>query len=173
MKYYYSVAEVEEIKQAYWKLGYEVNEERLGLKVWLVGKKSVTNTLSNVYLRLMHKRATESEVPFDALPGGEEYGVPSELQECWSALMNNESYPSSCEREIYAGFVHQSDVDAEDRAPIYKPKQYFSDLANESDVGEVRTIFPNNSTFAVVPEENDNANANGAEICTDDLASRG
>lgn len=167
----YSEAVVEDIKQSYWKLGYEISEERLGRKVWLVGKKNVTNTLSNVYLRLMHKRATAFNVPFDDLPGGEEYDVPSELQEYWSALINNEAYPSSCERDIYANFVHQSDVDAEDRAPIYKPKKYFADLANEPDVGEIRTIFPNDSTFAVVPEENDNQYAEGAEINTDNLAS--
>ncbi|GAA4360756.1 DUF2235 domain-containing protein [Kangiella marina] len=169
----YSEAEIEEIKQAYWKLGYDIREERLGLKVWLVGKKSVANTLSNVYLRLMHQKACQSQVPFEELPEGEEYDIPSELQDYWKSLKDNDSFPRSCEQEIYAKFVHQSDVDDEDRAPIYKPKQYFADLANEPDVGEIRTIFTNDSTLAVAPEANDNVDANGAEICTENLASRG
>lgn len=168
----YSVAEVEEMKQAYWKLGYDISEERIGRKIWLVGKKNVTNTLSNVYLRLMHNRATKSGVPFIELPSDDEHNVPPELCDYWSALLNNNTYPHSSEREIYAGFVHQSDVDDEDRAPIYKPKQYFADLANVPDVGEIRTIFDNDSTVAIVPEENDNANAESAEINTDNLSSR-
>jgi hypothetical protein len=168
----YSEDEVEAIKEAYWKLGYEISEKKYGLKVWLVGKKSVTNTLANVYLRLMHKRAIESEVPFIDLPSGDEYDVPPELTDYWTTLINGETYPSDEEREIYANFVHQSDVDANDRAPIYKPKSYFGDLANEPGEGHIRTIFPNDSTLAIVPEANDNSNANGAEINKENLAER-
>lgn len=168
----YSSEEVEEIKQAYWMLGYDISEERLGRKVWLVGRKNVTNTLANVYLRLLHNRAVMANVPFSDLPNSEEYAVPTELRDYWSDLLCNTASTSEYEREIYANFVHQSDVDSEDRAPIYKPKKYFGDLANEPDDNHIRTIFPNDSTVAIVPDENDNASADGAEIDTNNLASR-
>jgi hypothetical protein len=168
----YTELEIDEIRQAYWKLGYNISEERFGRKIWLVGKKKVTNTLSNVYLRLMHEKAVSAKVPFDDLPRGKEYDIPSELKDYWESVSNGNIYPASRERDIYANFVHQSDIDAEDRAPIYKPTKYFSDLANEPDVGEIRTIFPNDPTFAVQPNENDNMYANGAEINTENLASR-
>lgn len=168
----YSKEEVEQIKHAYWMLGYDITEERLGTKVWLVGRKNVTNTLANVYLRLLHNRAVMANVPFADLPNGKEYEVPSELIDYWSDLLGNRTSSAEYEREIYSKFVHQSDVDSEDRAPIYKPKAYFADLANEPDENHQRTTFPNNSTAAIVPEENDNPSAIGAEINTSNLTSR-
>lgn len=169
----FSTEETEFIRERYEKLGYKINEEIIGTRVWLVGKKEVKLGLANVYLRLMHTRAVMSGVPFLELPSDAEHDVPSELTDFASSVLNNTPFPVEEEQAIYANFVHQSYVDDEDRASIFKPSSYFGDVANEPDENNQRRVFANNSTMAVVPQANDNPNANGAEINTENLSSRG
>lgn len=174
--------EVELIKQKYEAQGYEIEEKRVNFKVWLVGKKKVDNELAKVYLHLMHKRATSYEVPFEPLPSDDIYQIPKAkdsktgknnpkfcqtLANYSNAVLNNQQFSKEWEREIYSKHVHQSDIDSEDRDFFA-----FSDLAHAPDENHIRRTFPNDSNFAVVPEANDKSNANGAEINTENLASR-
>lgn len=174
--------EVEQIKQKYLAQGYDIEEKEINLRVWLVGKKKVDNELAKVYLKLMHQRATGFDVPFLPLPDDDIYLIPDKkdrvtkednpkfcqtLADYSNAVLTNQEFPKESEREIYSKHVHQSDIDSEDRNFFA-----FSDLAHAPDENHIRRIFPNDSSFAVVPEANDNSNANGAEINTNNLASR-
>lgn len=184
----FSKEEVERIKQEYRALGYTITEKTIGLKVWLVGTKTVDNELSKVYLHLMHIRAVTAGVPFEPLPGDDIYQLPggednsdndneeklAALKSYYAAIINQRPFHQGYEKEIYAKHIHQSDVDDEDQTSMVSDiKQHFTDKGNEPDENHIRRIFPNDSTFAVVPQANDNPNANGAEINTDNLSSRG
>jgi hypothetical protein len=113
-------------------------------------------------------KASMSGVPFRTLPNDNEHGIPEDLTDFASAIMNNQHYAQN-EQYIYQKYVHQSEIDAEDRAALYKIKSYVGDLAHAPEESGIRTIFPNNSSEAVIPEENDNPSARGAEINTDKL----
>ncbi|WP_223671340.1 T6SS phospholipase effector Tle1-like catalytic domain-containing protein [Kangiella shandongensis] len=179
--------EVDQIKQKYLAQGYDIEEKEINLKVWLVGRKKVDNELAKVYLKLMYNRATGFDVPFEPLPDDDIYQIPDKkdrktgetnpkfcetLARYSNAVLTNQEFPKEFEREIYSKHVHQSDVDDEDRASIFSAKQYGTDLGNEPDENHIRRIFPNDSNLAVVPEANDNSNAEGAEINTENLAER-
>lgn len=170
VKYLYSEDEIEAIHQEAERAGYTVTEERRGNAIWLVGKKEVKKQLANVYLRLMHKRAVEAEVPFEPLLDDAEHKIPEDLNDYAKALLGGETTPQVDEVYIYANYVHQSDVDPEDRAPIFKIKSYFGDLANEPSEGHVRVIFGNEPQDAIDPEANDREDAYGAEIDTENLS---
>ena len=181
----FSRDEIDNIRQEYEALGYNVEEKTINLRVWLVGKKTVDNELAKVYLLLMYNRALMKHVPFDDLPDDNIYQLKDikndkgevvkrldTLRKYASTLLAKEQILQDEQLEIYTKHIHQSDVDDEDRASVFNTRQHFTDRGNEPDDDHVRTIFPNNSSFAIVPEENDNPNAEGAEIDTDNLASR-
>lgn len=170
VKYLYSDDEIETIRQEAERVGYTVTEERRGNAIWLVGKKEVKKQLANVYLRLMHKRAVEAEVPFEPLLDDAEHKIPEDLKDYAEGLLKGEATPQVDEVYIYANYVHQSDVDPEDRAPIFKIKSFFGDLANEPSEGHIRTVFGNEPHKAVDPEANDREDAYGAEINMENLS---
>lgn len=178
--------EVALIKQKYQAQGYTIEEKDELDKVWLVGKKTVDNELAKVYLHLMHERAKEAGVPFHALPDKPIYQIPkaktetgeynpkycAALDEYKTAVLNNRPISDEIAREIYTNHVHQSDVDSEDRASILNVSQFFVDLGNKPAPNHIRTIFDNDSSKAVDPEENDDVYAVGAAINRDNLSSR-
>lgn len=170
VRYLLSEDEVKQIIEQGEQAGYAVTEERRGNSIWLVGKKNVKKELANVYLHLMHKRAVEVGVPFLRLRSNPENNIPEDLEAYGKLIINEESGLQIDEMKIYANYVHQSDVDPEDRAPIFKIKSFFGDLANEPDEGEIRTVFDNEPHKAVDPEANDRRGAYGAEINTENLS---
>lgn len=170
IRYFRSGEEISAAQQRAEAVGYIVEEERRGNSVWLVGRKSVKKQLANVYLQLMHKRAVEAEVPFEPLLDDAEHNIPDDLEEYANTVLNGEAAPQVDELYIYANYVHQSDVDPEDRAPIFKVKSFFGDLANEPDEGEIRTIFDNEPHKAVDPNANDRQDTYGAEINLENLS---
>lgn len=153
---------VAKIKGQYRLKGYELSEKKRGETVWLYGTKTVKKELSNVYMQLMHMKATMAEVPFRSLPNDEEHNIPEDLTDYAMAVLNNNSFPRESELNIYQHYVHQSHIDSEDRSSL-------SEMAHAPEDSGIRTIFPNNSTFAVIPEENDDPSAKGAGINTDHL----
>lgn len=163
-----SPAEVQHIKSTYESRGYKVSQRSKGTSIWLYGTKTVKKELANIYMQLMHMKATMSGVPFRSLPSDVEHNIPEDLTDYAMAVFNNEIFPKENERYIYTNYVHQSHIDSEDRGFFA-----FSDLAHLPEESGSRTVFPNDSTLAVVPEENDNVNAVDADISTDNLASRG
>lgn len=169
-RYSYDADAIEEFKQKGIAAGYTVTEETRGRSIWLVGRKNVKKQLANVYLHVMHKRAVAANVPFKRLRTNDDHNIPEDLNDYAKALLGGETTPQVDEVHIYANYVHQSDVDPEDRAPIFKIKSYFGDLANEPSEGHVRVIFGNEPQNAVDPEANDREDAYGAEINTENLS---
>lgn len=167
-----TASELETIKVEYGRLGYTLSEKHHNGSIWLYGTKRVRKELSNVYLHLMHRKATLAGVPFSTLPVDSDYDIPGDLTDYADSVFWNKPYPAECESEIYAKYVHQSYVDVEDRNSFYKIKSHFSDRSNVPEASGVRTIYPNQPHLAVVPEANESETAAGAEIDTSDLASR-
>ncbi|WP_223669542.1 phospholipase effector Tle1 domain-containing protein [Kangiella shandongensis] len=165
-------SELEVIKTEYEQLGYTLSEKHHNGSTWLYGTKSVQKELSNVYLHLMHRKATLAGVPFATLPAGRDYNVPDDLKDYADSVLENKPYPADNERYIYAKYVHQSYVEVEDRASIFRIKSHFSDRSNIPEAGGVRTVYQNKPELAVLPEANDNDKADGAEIDTENLTSR-
>lgn len=170
IRYLLSQDEVNQLREEGEQAGYTVNEERRGNSIWLVGKKKVKKELANVYLHLMHKRAVEVGVPFLRLRNNPENNIPEDLEAYGKLIINEESGLQIDEMKIYANYVHQSDVDPEDRAPIFKIKSFFGDLANEPSEGHIRTVFGNEPHKAVDPEANDREDGYGAEINMENLS---
>lgn len=170
IRYLLSEEEVNHIREQGEQAGYAVNEERRGNGIWLVGRKKVKKQLANVYLHLMHKRAVEAGVPLKRLRNNPEHNIPEDLEDYAKLIINEEAGAQIDEIKIYTNYVHQSDVDPEDRAPIFKIKSFFSDLANEPDEGEIRTVFDNEPHNAVDPDANDRQDAYGAEINLENLS---
>ncbi|MBD3667481.1 MAG: DUF2235 domain-containing protein [Kangiella sp.] len=169
-RYYYDAEAIERFKQKGIAAGYSITEETRGRSIWLVGRKRVKKRLANVYLNLMHMRATMAGVPLEPLLSDEEHNIPVDLNDYAMSLINSESFGSDEELHLYANYVHQSDVDPEDRSPIFKIKSYFGDLANEPSEGHIRTVFDNDAHKAVDPTANDKPDAYGAEINTENLS---
>ena len=153
---------LESVKDTYEQRGYTVTELKRGRELWLYGTKSVKKELSNVYMWLMHMKASVAGVPFRSLPDDKEHAIPQDLMDYRTSLMTNELFPKDSELHIYQHYVHQSHIDSEDRGGL-------SDMAHSPEDSGARTVFPNDSSVAIDPEENDNFNSQGAQIDTDGL----
>ena len=113
-------------------------------------------------------KAMISGVPLKDLPNNDDHNIPEDLTDYALSVLNNHAFPKENEQYIYRNYVHQSHIDSEDRGFFA-----LSELAHAPEESGNRTIFANDSSLAIVPEENDNPNAGGPEISTDNLASRG
>ena len=72
-------------------------------------KRTVNGKLSLVYLRLMHKLATEKGVQLDNVPDTPEYAVPSELQPfCDRVLAGNYKPELAEESLLQLKYIHMS-----------------------------------------------------------------
>lgn len=171
-KEHLTTSELEQIKTEYEKLGYTLSEKQRGLDTWLYGTKNVRKELSNVYLRYMYQKALLTGVPFTSLPSDVEHDIPDDLRDYAESVFNSEPFPVDGEQDIYAKYVHQSYVEAEDRNSVLRVKAHFADRANVPESNRVRTVYPNEPHLAVIPEANDNPNEVGSQIDTDHLSSR-
>lgn len=165
---HYTASEIDNIRRLYEQKGYKVSEKQRRGSTWLYGTKTVSNDLAKVYMQLMHMKAMISGVPLKDLPNNDDHNIPEDLTDYALSVLNNHAFPKENEQYIYRNYVHQSHIDSEDRGFFA-----LSELAHAPEESGNRTIFANDSSLAIVPEENDNPNAGGPEISTDNLASRG
>lgn len=158
------------IKKNYIKQGYTLSERTRGYDKWLYGTKKVSKELANVYLQLMHLKAVTCGVPFDNLPDDAEHRIPDDLSDYGLAVLHNQSLINVDIQHIYSNYVHQSDIDPEDRVAMYKLFSYFEEKAHAPEESGIRTVFDNEPHKAVDPEANDRQDAFGAEINTENLS---
>lgn len=162
--------ELDNIRSQYIREGYRVTEKWIGVNKWLYGTKKVTKELANVYLQLMHLKAVICGVPFDDLLNDQEHRIPDDLSDYALSILHEQPLSNIDTQHIYSKYVHQSDIDPEDRAAIFRIKSYMSELAHAPEESGIRTVFDNEPNRAVDPEANDREDAYGAEINTDNLA---
>lgn len=158
------------IKDNFIKQGYTLSERTRGYDKWLYGTKKVTKELANVYLHLMHLKAVIREVPFDVLPNDTEHRIPDDLSDYGMAILHDRPLNNINKQHIYSNYVHQSDIDPEDRIAVYKLFSYFEEKAHAPEESGIRTVFNNEPHKAVDPEANDCEDAYGAEIDTENLS---
>lgn len=162
--------ELASIKDKYIKQGYTLTERTRGYDKWLYGTKKVTKELANVYLHLMHLKAVTCGVPFDSLPDDVEHSIPDDLSDYGLAILHNQPLININIQHIYSNYVHQSDIDPEDRIAVYKLFSYLEEKAHAPEETGIRTIFDNEPHKAVDPEANDRQDTFGAEINTENLS---
>ncbi|MEB0047806.1 MULTISPECIES: phospholipase effector Tle1 domain-containing protein [unclassified Pseudomonas] len=92
----------------------DAEQDRFGAKklrayAGLQLKRSVSGKLSVVYLRLMHKMATEKGVQFDDVPDTPQYAVPSELQPLCDKFLAGQYDPTPAEEKLLKlRYIHTS-----------------------------------------------------------------
>lgn len=158
------------IKDNYIKQGYTLSERTRGTDKWLYGTKKVTKELANVYLQLMHLKAVMCEVPFDDLPNDAEHRIPGDLSDYGMAVLHDRPLNNINTQHIYSNYVHQSDIDPEDRIAVYRLFSYLEEKAHVPEESGIRTVFDNEPHKAVDPAANDRHDAFGAEINTENLS---
>ncbi|CAI8859143.1 DUF2235 domain-containing protein [Pseudomonas sp. IT-P294] len=95
-------------------LAIDASLEKIGLKelrvyAGLQLNRTVNGKLSTVYLRLMHKLATEKGVQLNDIPDTPEYSVPSELQPfCDRVLAGNYEPQPAEEKLLKLKYIHMS-----------------------------------------------------------------
>lgn len=162
--------ELATIKENYIKQGYTLSERTRGYDKWLYGTKKVSKELANVYLHLMHLKAITCGVPIDNLPDDAEHKIPEDLSDYGLAILHNQPLTNINKQHIYSNYVHQSDIDPEDRVAMYKLFSYFEEKAHAPEENGIRTVFDNEPHKAVDPEANDRQDTYGAEINLENLS---
>lgn len=163
-------SELDNISRQYIREGYSLTEKWIGANRWLYGTKKVTKELANVYLQLMHLKAIKCQVPFDDLPDDPEHRIPEDLNDYGMAILYDQPLTNIDIQHIYSNYVHQSDIDPEDRIAVYRLFSYFEEKAHAPEASGIRTVFNNEPHKAVDPEANNRQDAYGAEINMENLS---
>lgn len=162
--------ELDNIRRRYIREGFSLTEKWIGVNKWLYGTKKITKELANVYLQLMHLKAIICKVPFDVLPNDPEHRIPEDLSDYGMALLYDQPLTNIDIQHIYSKYVHQSDIDPEDRIALYRLFSYLEEKAHAPENSGIRTVFNNEPHKAINPYANDKQDAYGAEINTENLS---